>query len=182
MTSDTETNYPIGNPPPQQQEKNKGGRPSPYDPDVHPTWAWSMAMEGKIVEEMAHEMGISVSTFYNWQNAYPEFLDAVKIGKGPADARIEKALYQKALGYSTTERKKVFGLDGNGKPYVLRIEETEKTIVPDFMSIICWLKNRCPDKWRDRQDPAGIGVFIPRTLDMNEWIAEADDAIRGDDQ
>ena len=67
-----------------------------------------------------------------------------KAGKAEADVRVERSLYQRAVGYSY-DAVKIF-CDKNGK--VTRVPYREH-VPPDFTAHIFWLKNRDPAHWRD---------------------------------
>lgn len=55
------------------------------------------AGDGLNDEQIAHNMGISPSTLYDWQKKYPEISEAIKKGKEVIDYAIENALVSKAL-------------------------------------------------------------------------------------
>ena len=59
---------------------------------------------------------------------------------------MENALLKRALGYTYTETKKERTAEG------VRTTTTIKEVVPDTTAQIFWLKNRRPDRWRDKQD------------------------------
>jgi hypothetical protein len=88
---------------------------------------------------------VSLDTIQVWINQYPEFSEALKEGKAPADAKVEKSLFQRAIGYKYTEKKVIQLPDGT-----IRKEVTEKEVVPDVTAQIFWLKNRLPAEWRDK--------------------------------
>lgn len=81
------------------------------------------ARDGLIDEQIAHNIGISKATLYDWKNKHPDFLEAIKSSKEVADFEVESALYSKACAGDVTAQ-------------------------------IFWLKNRKPDKWRDKTDMA----------------------------
>lgn len=126
-----------------------GGRPTDYNPDIHPAIAESLARKGLTNTEIADGIGIATSTFHNWRDAHPEFMDAVKRGKDSADDNVEKSLYNRAIGYETTEEK---ALNIGGE---LVKTNVKVNIHPDPTSIIFWLKNRRPREWRDRKEISG---------------------------
>lgn len=117
--------------------------------------AWSR--DGLAEEQIAKNMGICVKTLYNWKNNNLLILQALKKGKEVVDIEVENALYKKALGYNVPI-KKAFKLKEtlyeNGK----KIKETERIeyaeeemhVPADTTAQIYWLKNRKPDKWRDK--------------------------------
>lgn len=115
------------------------------------------AREGLSDEQICLKMRISKDTFYRWMNTFSEFSDAIKRGKAPVDVQVENALLKSALGHTVTLKKPIKvkvekQLAGKGKIVEERIEyaEEEVYIPPQAVSQIFWLKNRRPDKWRDR--------------------------------
>ena len=128
------------------------GRSSSYDKELHPDWAWALAIQGKTDAEMAKSMGIARSTLNKWKNEHDEFRLAIDMGKEPSDAKVEKSLYQRATGYQYTERRVISTIDKNGRPTIERIETNERVALPDVTAIIYWLKNRRRKHWKDKWD------------------------------
>ena len=61
------------------------------------------------------------------------------------DIQVENALLKRALGYDYTEEKvEVSEKDGR------KVTQTVKHVAPDTTAQIFWLKNRRPDRWRDK--------------------------------
>lgn len=109
-------------------------------------------------------MGIGYSTFKDWLNKFPAFQASLKDGKAPIDLEVENALLQRALGYqyeeTITEIEQIptFKTDENGAPIfkeIKHVRKVQKTALPDTTAQIFWLKNRRPDKWRDKPVSAG---------------------------
>ena len=130
------------------------------------------ARDGLTEEQIAHNMGINRCTLRDWKNKYPTISTALKKGKEVADIEVENALFERALG-GTHEVRKTFKVkrvyfDKKGR----RCEEEQlvqgidEVYVPgDTTAQIFWLKNRRPDKWRDKPqevdvDMSGTGVII----------------------
>lgn len=101
--------------------------------------------DGLTDEQIAHNMGISVATLYRWKVAYREICEALKKGKEIVDIQVENALLKRAIGYDYTEEK-VEVSDKDGK----KVIQTVKHIPGDTTAQIYWLKNRRPDRWRDK--------------------------------
>jgi hypothetical protein len=118
-----------------------------YDPETFPTLVEGYAREGMIEAEIAKKIGVSVKTFEVYKNRYSEFLQALKRGKAPVDVEVEKALLQRALGYSYTETKEIDS-EKDGR----RTETKIVHVAPDTTAQIFWLKNRKPKEWRDKQE------------------------------
>lgn len=97
---------------------------------------------------MADELGISANTFYRWRNEHPEFREATRLGKEAADERVTRSLYHRALGYSH-QAVKIFMPAGSTEPVYAPYTEH---FPPDTQAASLWLRNRQPDKWRDKQD------------------------------
>ena len=106
--------------------------------------AW--ARDGLIDEQIAENAGITTSTLYEWKKKYPDISEALKKGKEIVDIQVENALLKRALGYSYKETKTEEPADGD------KVTVTVKEVVPDTTAQIFWLKNRRPDRWRDKQD------------------------------
>ena len=79
------------------------------------------ARDGLTEEQIAHNMGISAKTLYNWKEKHLQLLQSLKRGKEVVDRQVENALFENAINGNTTAQ-------------------------------IFWLKNRKPDKWRDKQE------------------------------
>ncbi|WP_207798781.1 hypothetical protein [Veillonella sp. AF36-20BH] len=60
------------------------------------------ARNGLTNEQIASNMGIAVSTLWEWRKKSPEISNALKIGKDEADLQVENALYKEALKGNTT--------------------------------------------------------------------------------
>ena len=85
-------------------------------------------------------------TIWRWRSRYPDFCNALKVGKHPADDRVEASLYHRAVGY-TFNSEKVFQFQGE----IIRAPIVEH-VPPDVGAASLWLKNRRPAEWRDKQD------------------------------
>ena len=119
------------------------------------------AREGLTDKQIAeNKIGISERTFCKWKNKYPSIRSALKKGKLPVDYEVEKATLKMALGYKMTLKKPikvktVKQLANKGRIEEERIEYVDEEIYvqPNSVNQIFWLKNRMPDKWRDKPEP-----------------------------
>lgn len=150
-------------------KKNKGGRPSKYETEWKDKLAviQGWARDGLSNEQIAKNMGISAKTLYEWQNKYSEFREALKNGKEVVDREVENTLLKRALGYKYTEvtQERVVETDpetGEPEEKLVVTKQVTKEVVPDVTAQIFWLKNRKPDKWRDKRD-----VGITGDMDIN---------------
>lgn len=122
------------------------GRPSLYKPGFVEQ-ARKLCQLGATDVEIADFFRIAVSTLGNWKLDHPEFLEALKEGKAEADKRVEESLYHRAVGYSH-DAVKIFMPAGADKPVHAPYREHYP---PDTTAAIFWLKNRQPERWRDKQ-------------------------------
>jgi len=83
--------------------------------------------------EIAIILGISERTLNYWKKN-PEFLQSIKRGKIKADFKVNQSLYHKAIGHKAVDK------DGN-----------QIDVPGETAAMIFWLKNRQPDRWRDKQ-------------------------------
>lgn len=128
-------------------ETKKRGRGQPSRKDEIPREALRRLYScGCTDEEVAGTIGVTARTLDNWKAKEPEFFRTIKDWKDRADAEVERSLYERACGYSHPEDKVFLH---NGEPVIV---PTRKYYPPDATSMIFWLKNRQPEKWRDKSD------------------------------
>lgn len=111
------------------------------------------ARDGLNEMQIAHNCGINRDTLYEWKKKYPEISKALNRGKEVVDYEVENALLRRALGYEYTEVT-VEESDRGAKR-----RESTKHMAPDVGAQTLWLKNRRPDKWREkpREDAGAAG-------------------------
>lgn len=111
---------------PKENKEKSTGRKSKYYSHVEPRLDeikfWYM--NGCIDEDVAKNLGIAVSTLYEYKNKFPEFSEACALNKEVANARVQNALFYNA------------------------------TIKKDFNAQKYWLQNRMPETWKDKQEIA----------------------------
>lgn len=120
------------------------------------------ARDGLTDEQIAKNLDIVPSTLYEWKRQYSEISEALKRGKEVVDIQVENALLKRALGYEYTETKTEEYIV-EGVP-VERVTKTVKEVVPDTTAQIFWLKNRRPERWRDKQDIEHSGAVNVRKV------------------
>lgn len=122
-----------------------GGRPSKYSKEFAKQAA-KLCELGATDEDLADFFGVGIRTIANWKTEHAEFLQALKGGKEKADDRVERSLYQRAVGY-TYDAVHFASYQGlvTETPY-------REHCPPDVTAQIFWLKNRRRDEWRDKMD------------------------------
>ncbi len=91
------------------------------------------ARDGLIEKQIAKNMSVSYCGFRVWKKEHPEIAEAIRKGKEVVDREVENTLFKSATGF--------MGPDGKYYP-------------PNITAQIFWLKNRKPDKWREKTDVA----------------------------
>jgi hypothetical protein len=151
-------------------ELKKRGRKSTYLAQ-YAYIAKRMAYLGATDRDLAAAFNTTITTIDNWKAKHPEFLGALKLGKSEADNRVERSLYQKAVGYSY-DAVKIFMPAGANKPiYAPYVEH----VAPSDVAAIFWLKNRDPAHWRDAwQIEAAVGRYMisDKPMTAEQWIRE----------
>lgn len=118
------------------------------------------ARDGLTDEQIAKNMQISTSTYYDYRKKYVEISEALKKGKEIIDYKVEDSLLKKCFGYNAKVKKNVkvkrveYNDDGyKSNEYEEIIEVYDEVHVPaDTTAQIFWLKNRKPEKWREKQE------------------------------
>lgn len=120
------------------------------------------ARDGLTDEQIAKNMGITRATLYEWRKRFPDISDALTTNKEVADRQVENALYKKANGYEYEEHKTYISTDSSGKE-IKKVEVFKRYAQPDTASIIYWLNNRMPKKWKNQprfdSDTSGDSKF-----------------------
>ena len=125
------------------------------------------ARDGLTDEQIAENMGIHRDTLNEWKKKYSDISDTLKRGKDVVDIQVENALLKRALGYSYKETTSEMTDEGMKVTKVV-----EKEVIPDTTAQIFWLKNRRPDKWRDKQDVQVSGVLENEQTKLDDLIRQ----------
>ena len=107
---------------------------------------------GLTKEQIAENLGISVTSFDNYMKRYAEFAEAVGEGADECEVHIENALVKRALGYNykevTRERKLVINPETGEQEYKLVVTKSvTKHVAPDVGACQYYLEHRAPKRW-----------------------------------
>ena len=164
----------------------RGGRPmakSKYETHVLPKLdlveAW--ARDGLVEKQIAHNLGVAVSTLNLYKKDHPEFSEALARGKEVVDVEVENDLLKKCHGYNATVKKTFKVKEVEYDPDTgRRLREYERLetgfdevhIPADTTAIMFWLANRLKGKWaykpqEDKGDDPGQegGVVLLPAVD-----------------
>lgn len=121
------------------------GRPSKYKPEFV-AQARKLADLGQTDREIAEFFEVDERTLHRWKHEHDDFCQSLTLGKAGPDARVEKSLYHRAIGYSHD--------DVHVSTYEGQVTLTPivKHYPPDGTSAFFWLKNRKPHLWREKRE------------------------------
>lgn len=135
------------------------GRKTGYDKSMCDK-AYELASKGLSDKKIAKSLQVGLTAFYDYKNKFPEFSEAIKKGKKPANSEVEAALFKKCTGFIVKVQKafKVKNIEysESGK----KISETEEVVLveedqyipPDTTAQIFFLKNRESEEWKDKRE------------------------------
>lgn len=118
------------------------GQPTKYKKE-YAEQALKLCKLGAIDRDLADFFGVTETTINNWKDEHPKFFESIKEGKLEPDQEIENSLFNRAKGMKRTIQR--LSKDGD-------VLDCEEELPPDPVSMIFWLKNRRPDRWRDKQE------------------------------
>lgn len=129
------------------------GRKSKYETVVKPNLelieGW--LLNGITEREIARRLRIAHSTFQAYKRQFPDFSDRLKKGRELADIRVENALFRAAVGFEYEEISTEYAENKDSKSSK-KVVKTKRFVPGNVTAQIFWLKNRRPDKWRDRKE------------------------------
>ena len=140
----------------------KAGRPSKFTPDLKKQMRYLAETKGFTEQEIADALLIDQSTITKFKQRNPKFFTALKEWKDVADRNVQRCLYERACGFKATETK-VFLHNGE-----VITHDIQREYPPDPASAIFWLKNRQPEKWREKQ----VGSERPININIINYSSE----------
>lgn len=125
--------------------------------------------------EISDLLGVKRRTFSDWKRIRPEFGELVAEWKEIADQRVERALFERAVGYSVEEERPMVVA---GEVQIVRYR---KHIASDPTSMIFWLKNRKKEEWNDQVQVTGNngGPIETKELSDDEYARRIAFALAG---
>lgn len=108
------------------------------------------ARDGLTDEQISKNIGIGTTTLYRWKDEIREIREALSHGKEISDYEVECALKKRAEGYDVWEEEEVWSVELN---QWIPVKRKKKHIPADTTATTMWLRNRQPNKWRDKPEP-----------------------------
>jgi hypothetical protein len=119
---------------------------------------------GASVPDLCRIIGCKKTTFHAIKRLSTEFSELLKEGREIADYKVENALFKRACGFEFEETTNEVRMNQDGSAgQVISVRRVTKVIPPDTGAAMAWLKNRQPEKWRDKQD---IDVTVNPFLEL----------------
>ena len=122
--------------------------------------------------QTAELLGIHRTTLRNWKLTHDEirrlYQSDGQDGDEERKKQVEEALLKRAIGYTQTEITRQVGKDGK----LGVVKTVEKQVMPSTTAQIFWLKNRRPDKWRDKQDLQVSGALETEQSKLDDLIQQ----------
>ena len=148
-------------------------RPTSYKPEFAEQVA-HFAKLGATDQEIADFFKVDARTIYRWKHDHDEFCQALKVGKDVADDRVERSLYQRAIGYEQEEVKIFMPANATAPVYA----PFRAKIAADVTAGIFWLKNRRSQAWRDKREVESTSM-VTHTYDLDSLPLGELERIRG---
>lgn len=106
------------------------------------------------IAELCKEVGIAISTYYEWLETKAEFSEAIQKARYQFDEIIvneaKNSLRKLVQGYETEEKKTVFTEGKDGKPRIKEQTTVKKHIQPNVAATIFLLTNKASNEFKNR--------------------------------
>lgn len=156
--------------------KNPVGRPTDFNELFIEQARIIGANLGSTNVQLAAIFGVDERTIYRWQNAVPEFSQAIKDGRNDFDNnRVEASLCHRAIGYSHPDTH-ISNYKGQ-----ITVTPITKYYPPDTAACFIWLKNRDSGNWKDKQQIEHNGMMGVVNMTVDDYKAARGVMIDHDD-
>lgn len=126
-----------------------------YNPNVHDNLVWLLRSCGVSDTLIAERLEINLTTLYRWRTKYESFRLNYEEGYLLANAKVQRSLFNRAVGYNIEEVDTKIAKDQKGKIKSITTNQKTKHIPGDTTAQIFWLKNRMPEQWKDKIEETG---------------------------
>ena len=121
-----------------------------------------LILQGASITKIAKILKITRETIYEWKRQNKSFSDKLTTAQDDYNSgKVENSLLRRSLGYRYTETTQERDKDGNLVP----TKKVRKHVVPDTGAITFYLKNRKPDRWKDKHEvEGGLTILNPEKV------------------
>jgi hypothetical protein len=134
------------------------------------------ARNGASNEQIALNLGISLTSFDRYRREHEELVNALRLGREDAEICVENAMFKRAIGYkyaeTTKQRVRVFDSDGEwtGEYEMVTVKKVTKQVEPSVEAQKYWLEHRAPKRWERNPTPLidteGVNEAIKSLADL----------------
>lgn len=139
------------------RQSKKKGRPTKYL-KAYDKQAANLCEYGATDDGLANFFGVSPATIDLWKQQHPSFLCSIKKAKEELDNKVERSLYERAVGYTHPDVDIRTISIGEGFSKIVQTP-LKKHYPPDTAAAFIWLKNRRSAHWRDKVTVEHEGGF-----------------------
>lgn len=137
------------------------------------------ARDGLTDKEIAQTIGVNEATFCRWKNSQPSIVQAIKKGRQPINAIVEKTFFEEKLKGRSVKEKTVEktihrDAEGNITSSSEHIRETERYIPADTTAMLFYMKCRMPQKYNDKINLTVEDKRNGQLADLIEGLKEDD--------
>lgn len=148
-------------------------RPNRYKKLVEPYLSQVSEMSLTMTEEqIAHTLGVSLSTWKRYKKQYEPLRTAIKKGRKDLVKDLKSTLIRKARGFTYEEKKTIKVITDEGVLVPVKEEIYTKYATPDVAALNLLLKNYDKENWAN--DPQALALK-ERELDIKEKKIESED-------
>ncbi|MDD5728381.1 MAG: hypothetical protein PHV59_07460 [Victivallales bacterium] len=114
------------------------------------------AKSGLDIKATAAKLNIQENELTELMRELPQLKAAFASGRQSSPAQlVEDALLKRALGFQQQEiySEDMVDRKTGEQLEILKRRVVSKEIAPDVRALLFWLKNRCPQRWSEKQEP-----------------------------
>ncbi len=138
---------------------NNGGVKTRYKKEYNEQ-ARNYCLLGATDKQLGAFFDVDERTINRWKKDHTEFCQSIRAGKEIADMQVAESFFNNAKGFISFQKKafkkKVW--NEKAKRLIDEIEIVDEIVQhpPNTQAGIFWLKNRQPDKWKDKTEIAAV--------------------------
>jgi hypothetical protein len=110
---------------------------------------------------------------WRWKIDHPEFCKALEVGEAAAKARVGRAVFTRALGFTKKEKRVALAF---GVPVEY---EVEVYYPPEPGSAKLWLLNKDPENWREKRE---VQVYTPEGQAVRTYSPTREELVKSYDE
>ena len=108
------------------------------------------ARDGLTNQDIAKNIGVSHTTFCDWENRFPEIVEALKKGRKPVVVTVEDTFFEKKLSGYFVDEEIVEVTEHPDKTKTTHRKKMKRWIPPDTTAMIFYLKCKKGKLYNDR--------------------------------